>query len=194
MRFLYFLAILPPPLAGGEIHQVRLECAEKFKVYKALRPPVHITLYKPFHAEEVLEEKIIDLLKAGTSELPSFTQELENFGSFRKKVVYINALKSQELISLQSRVNSVILGNQLDPKPDEQPNPSFNPHITIAYRDLQAQDFPAVWNEYREREFRLSFPVGEFTLLKHQQGVWNPVFCFKLRGNTRKLISRRAGK
>ena len=183
MRFLYFLAILPPPLASREIHQLRLECAEKFKVYKALRPPVHITLYKPFHAEEDLEEKIIDLLKTGTIELPSFTQHLENFGSFRKKVVYINAQKSQELISLQSTVNSVIVSNQLDPKPDEQTNPSFNPHITIAYRDLQVNDFPAVWNEYKERVFRLSFPVEEFTLLKHQHGVWNPVFSFKLEGN-----------
>lgn len=184
MHFLYFLAILPPPSTGGEIHQVRLECAEKFKVYKALRPPVHITLYKPFHAEEALEQQIIDLLKAGTSELPSFTQQLENFGSFRKKVVYINALKSQELIRLQSRVNSVIVSNDFDPKPAEQTNPSYNPHITIAYRDLQASDFPAVWNEYKEREFRLSFPVEEFTLLKHQHEIWNPVFSFKLTGNS----------
>ena len=194
MRFLYFLAILPPPSASEEIHQIRLECSGKFKVYKALRPPVHITLYKPFHAEESSEEKIIDLLKAGTSELLSFTQQLENFGSFRKKVVYINALKSQELIGLQRSVNAVIVSNKLDPKPDENTNPSFNPHVTIAYRDLQANDFPAIWNEYKNREFKLSFPVNEFTLLKHQHEVWNPVFSFNLKGNARKPISRRAGK
>jgi 2'-5' RNA ligase len=176
MRSLYLLAILPPPLMSVEIHQVRQECADRFKVYKALRPPIHITLYKPFHADEALEKRIINLLAAATKDLPSFIQHLEDFGSFRKKVVYINALKSRELINLQAAVKSVIISNQFDPKPDEKDINSFHPHITIAYRDISAGIFQEIWKEYENRDLKLSFPVEDFTLLKHQHEKWNPVF------------------
>jgi 2'-5' RNA ligase len=180
MRHLYLLALLPPKELSAEIHEIRLECAKKFGVQKALRPPVHITLYRPFHAEQAFEDEMIRLLEQGTRGISSFTQNLENFGTFKSQVVFIKALTNPELIQLHEALVSVIRHNRLDKQLDEQKDQPFHPHITIAYRDIPAELFPAIWAEYKDRQVKYSFKADHFTLLKHENSKWNPIKDFKL--------------
>lgn len=180
MRHLYLLALLPPKDLSEEIHSIRLECAEKFGVQKALRPPIHITLYRPFHVEQDFENELIRLLEQGTKGIPSFTQDLENFGTFKSQVVFINALKSPELMRLQEAIVSVIRHNQLDKQLDKKKDQPFHPHITIAYRDIPADLFPSIWGEYKDRQVQYSFKADHFTLLKHENSKWNEVRNFNL--------------
>lgn len=180
MRHLYLLALLPPKDLSEEIHAIRLECAEKFGVQKALRPPVHITLYRPFHVEQEFQGELIRLLEQGTRGLRSFAQDLENFGTFKSQVVFINALKSPELVLLREAIVSVIRKNQLDKQLDKQKDQSFHPHITIAYRDIPADLFPAIWGEYKDRQVNFRFTADHFTLLKHENSRWNVVRDFNL--------------
>ena len=187
MRHLYLLALLPPKELSEEIHKIRLECAQKFGVQKALRPPVHITLYRPFHVEQDFEGELIRLLQQGTNGIPSFIQDLENFGSFKSQVVFIKALKSPKLMRLQEAIVSVIRQNQLDKQLDKQKDQPFHPHITIAYRDIPADLFPAIWGEYKDRQVRFSFKADHFTLLKHENAKWNAVSDFKLNPDIERL-------
>lgn len=180
MRHLYLLALLPPKDLSEEIHSIRVECAEKFGVQKALRPPVHITLYRPFHVEQDFEGELIRLLEQGTRGLPSFVQDLENFGSFKSQVVFINALKSPQLMLLREAIVSVIRHNHLDKQLDKQKDQPYHPHITIAYRDIPADLFPAIWGEYKDRHVNFRFTADHFTLLKHENSNWNVTRDFKL--------------
>lgn len=180
MSNLYLLAILPPLQLSEEIHQIRLECSEKFGVMKALRPPVHITLYRPFRAEEAFEKQLIRLLGPGTADIPPFTQKLENFGSFSNKVVFINALKTPELISLHKAIVSIFRKNHIDRQEEKQTSQAFSPHITIAYRDVLPEVFPKIWQEYKDRRFKRNFTADHFTLLKHDKVKWNPIKDFTL--------------
>ena len=180
MRHLYLLALLPPKELSEEIHEIRLECAQKFGVQKALRPPVHITLYRPFHAEQAFEDELIRLLDQGTRGIPSFTQELENFGTFKSQVVFIKALKSPELIRLHEAIVSVIRKNHLDKQQDQQKDQPFHPHITIAYRDIPMDLFPAIWGEYKDRKMKFRFEAKQFSLLKHENSIWNLIKDFQL--------------
>ena len=180
MPELYLVALLPPPQISEELHEIRLECSRKFGVFKALRPPVHITLYPPFHAEESFESQLAELLRQGTDEIPSFTLQLENFGSFDRKVVYINAIKSPELVSLQRAVVSVIANNQIDRQLESRKDQPFKPHITIAYRDIPRDTFPLIWKEYKDRQLKVSFKAEYFSLLTHKKSGWMSVEDFKL--------------
>lgn len=183
MPELYLIALLPPPEISEVLHEVRLECSRRFGIYKALRPPVHITLYPPFHAEESFENQLAELLRLGTVEIPAFTQQLENFGSFDRKVVYINAVKTPELLSLQQAVVSVIVSNRIDPQLEQRKDQPFKPHITIAYRDIPHGMFPLIWKEYKDRQLKISFQAENFSLLTHKKTGWISVEDFKLGGS-----------
>jgi 2'-5' RNA ligase len=179
MKGLYLIALLPPADLSEQIDEIRRECSVKFDVYKALRPPVHITLYPPFRFEEDLEKQLKYILQQQTLGSSRFTQHLENFGHFRKEVVFIKALNSPELTSLKQAITAVF---QKENTQDRSKTADFHPHITIAYRDVTPYKFQRIWNEYRNREFIAHFPAKQFTLLKHDNVRWNPVEDFALEG------------
>ena len=182
MKELYFIALLPPADLSEQIHQIRLQCSEKFGVYKALRPPVHITLYPPFRFEEILEKKLIHIIRQKTRGQAVFTQYLKDFGHFRKEVVFIKAPASPELTGLQQTVSALF--QKVDPKRFQ--SPAFHPHITIAYRDVRPETFNDIWAEYKNQTYSAHFIAEHFTLLKHDKIRWNAVENFELTGPANK--------
>lgn len=172
MKSLYLLAILPPTDLSAQIDSIRKECSEKFEVYKALKPPVHITLYRPIFMEESFEKKFSTLMKEIGYSVKPFVQKLENFDEFNSQVVCIKALKNPELINLRQSIVSVFRKHRIDPKETTGSLP-FIPHITIAYRDVLPEVFPLVWHEYKDRKFKKQFLIDHFTLLKHDKKQWN---------------------
>jgi 2'-5' RNA ligase len=171
MKNLYLTAILPPAQLSEQIDDIRKECAERFNVKAGLKPPVHITLYRPFFLEQKREAHLVKLLLPVTDHVP-FEQELENFNSFHMHTLFVRALKNPFLSSLQRSISSIMSRNKIDPR-EVKGNTLFNPHITIAYRDIPPEVFPLMWAEYRDRKFKRSFTIDGFTLLKHDRKKWN---------------------
>jgi 2'-5' RNA ligase len=67
-------------------------------------------------------------------------------------------------------------------KPDiEMEKHSFNPHMTIAYRDLTKENFMAAWPEFESRPFHASFLVDHICLLKHNRRTWDILHRAPLR-------------
>lgn len=182
MTALYLIAILPPEDLSRQIHEIRVQCSEKFGVQKALKPPVHITLYRPFKMDESYESKMIRLLQAAVSGQRPFRQDLENFEAFDMHAVVIRALKNPEIMKLQRAVASVFRKNNIDKLPTGSRNTSFRPHLTIAYRDILPEMFPLIWQEYKDARFKRSFTADHFSLLKHDGKQWNLMKDMKLSG------------
>ena len=172
MKFLYLLAILPPPDVSLKIDTIRKECAEKFGVVKALRPPVHITLYKPVWMEESREPELKAQLKEITTDRTPFRQKVRNFGKFGKNVVYINAINNPGLDQLHNVIWKTIRQMNLDPKSPDLPT-SFHPHFTIAYRDVSPELFEQIWSFYQQQVFEADFIADRFSVLKHDGKKWN---------------------
>lgn len=187
MKSLYLLALLPPPDLSSQIDEIRKECSEKFKVYKALRPPVHITLYRPVFMEEGFEKNFSILMKSVAYSLKPFMQKLENFDEFNSQVVCIKALKSAALNDLRQSIVSVFRKHRIDPKETSGSLP-YLPHITIAYRDVLPEVFPLIWEEYKNRKFKKRFLIDRFTLLKHDNQRWNVHEEFMLSGIDQPLL------
>ncbi|MFD2164377.1 2'-5' RNA ligase family protein [Paradesertivirga mongoliensis] len=176
---LYLTAILPPAELSEQIDDIRKELSERYNIYAALKPPVHITLYRPLNIEQSNESTLIKLLRpVGFNHRP-FTQELLNFDCFNIQTLFITVVKNPLLSALQKDVAAVFNKNKIDPK-EVKGNTSFHPHVTIAYRDIPPEIFPEIWDELKNRKFKRSFPVDHYSLLKHDGKKWQVFKDFAL--------------
>lgn len=166
MQDLFFIAILPPSAISKDIDGIRKQCSLEHQVYSALKPPVHITLIPPFKLDPTLQNKLIASLEQSRNFLP-FMQELRNYDGFPPKVVFINAIKNPGITGLHK-----MLKENLKIYSKESAG-SINPHITIAYRDVDPNIYDQIMEVYNKRRFHAHFMVDKFALLKHDGEKWN---------------------
>lgn len=169
-EFRYFLAIIPPEPVTSEVTAIKESFIDKYKSKAALRSPPHLTLHMPFQWKERKEERLFSVL-AQTSSFKPFTIELDGFGAFPPRTIFIQPKASAELEAMNMELlqatkrqlnlfHAVHIGG-------------FNPHMTVAFRDLRKPMFFEAWKEFEEKEFNASFEVNSFWLLKHNGKTWD---------------------
>ena len=180
----YFVALLPPPTIQVAINQVKHRFASRYQSRKALNAPPHITLQPPFdwprspaalsHGQREREATLSDVIQ-GLQELaavrPAVEVQLDGFAAFAPRVIYINVLKTPELVALQAAVTQYCAQEWglVDPRAQGRP---FRPHITVAFRDLTQANFRAGWSEFKDQPFAATFMVTDLTLLVHNDRHW----------------------
>ena len=170
MKSLYLIAILPPPEVAQRIDDIRKECSEKYQVFKALKPPVHITLYKPVWIDSDRETLLIESMRSVRTQNRAFTVQIENFARFDKRVLYLKALTNPEIVVLQHQIAGVFRDQGFDK--DAKTEQHYHPHFTLAYRDVTPEKFDEMWKEYQNRTFSENFAVDQFSILKHDGKKW----------------------
>jgi len=171
-NYLHLWAIVPPPPIEEQIDAIRKEFAESYGAVAALKPPVHVTLYKPFSVPVPEVKKHIEKLKRWAATQPSFTLELKNFGFFenpRSPVAFIDVIEHPDLESLNTALTEET--KQLFELVDKT-RQQFHPHFTIGYRDLSPQIFPEVKRAYSQRPFTATFDVKHLSLFRHNGKKW----------------------
>ena len=168
---LFFIALLPPDEVQQFVNQIKQHFAEIYNSRAAQKSPPHITLQPPF--EWQLEE-----LPALEQKLQEFAQTqapipitLNGFGAFRPRVIYINVLKTPELLGGQKDLMNYLESSLsiIDPVSKNRP---FAPHLTVAFRDLSKQNFRKAWSEFEQRKLHFEFTVFQLTLLNHNGRRW----------------------
>lgn len=175
----YFLAIIPPDPLAAEVTAIKQEFVERFNSKAALRSPTHITLHMPFQWKEVKEERLFNVL-AQTTKFKPFTIEVNGFGAFPPRTIFIQPEESVEL----ERMNMALLEatkRQLNLFHSVHIG-GFHPHMTVAFRDLRKPLFFEAWKEFEHRTFNASFEVSSFWLLKHNGKIWEPYKEFRFSG------------
>lgn len=163
-RALYFVAIIPPSGLRKTVEDIKQEFSKTFHVFHALKSPPHITLIPPFQLGKEPLKPIREKLMKLVSHESKFELSTKGFSSFGSRVIFIDIYKSQALNELYIHVNSVF-EHAMDKKP-------FNPHMTIAFRDLSKEIFEKAWPAYSEKSFSQSFEVDSISLLKHNGKKW----------------------
>ena len=169
---LYFLAIIPPQPIYDEVMTLKQEVLEKFDSKAALRSPPHITLHMPFKWKEKKEEHLIQKLSEFQFEASSFSLELQNFDFFPPRVVFVDLVNNELLNQMQKELVTHVRKalNILNADYKDKP---FHPHMTIAFRDLKKNRFQEVEEYFSKKEYKASFEVSGFHLLKHDGKRWN---------------------
>jgi 2'-5' RNA ligase len=171
MTSLYFIAIIPDEQLRKEVTDFKNFMTANYSSKAALTSPPHITLYPPFKIESIKENIIIDSLHDFVKGKAPFSVSLNGFGCFKPRVIYIRPEYSIELNNLQKQLllhltTTVELGNPQNEWP-------YNPHMTIANRDLQKKLFYEAWEIFHSRKFFRKFPVESIFLLKHNGKYWD---------------------
>jgi 2'-5' RNA ligase len=181
---LYMFAIMPPHELSLKIHEKRVEFSEKYKFTKALKPPVHITLYAPFKIEKAealqFEQHIVQLQHWADRQMP-FQIELSGYDFFANPnhpVIFIDVVKNAHLKELH---NSFLKEIQKYMDTEKQ-NTTYKPHITIGFRDTTAEAFPAIRAEYSKQTFNGSFVCDTIYLWLHNGKNWEVQKEFQLKG------------
>lgn len=165
---LYFIALIPPENIKEEIRSFKEEVKEKYNVKHALKLPAHITLQKPFKMPSPLEEELRAFLDKFSKKQQVFEIEVSGFGRFDQRAIFAEVTNKQPVIELFDKLQEGI-APFVHPK-DKQHN--IHPHLTIATRDLGRQNFPRVWEDFKDKNYEAIFKTESLFLLKHNGKLW----------------------
>lgn len=167
----FFIALLPPLAIQDYANEIKEYFAQHHNSRGAQNSPPHITLQPPFEwqldEQAVLEQALTSFAKTQTPVPIS----LNGFGAFPPRVIYLNVLKTPELLSLQqdlSRYCEASLGII-----NSSQHRAFIPHLTVAFRDLTKDQFCAAWDDFETRQVEYQFSASQLTLLIHDGNRWN---------------------
>lgn len=167
MTKFYYIAIYPPQNIIDEIREFKEDIAKNFNSVKALKNDAHITLLPPFSRELSLEQDIHIAFKKIDTNFSPFEIELNGFSNFpnpKNPVIFIKPEPNETLELLHLKVSEQFKFNKT----------SFNPHITIGYRDLTFENFENAWNKYQNLKYQRKFQVEKILLLRHD-GSWTKI-------------------
>ncbi|MBH8577531.1 2'-5' RNA ligase family protein [Nostocaceae cyanobacterium CENA369] len=168
----FFIALLPPQDIQEYANQIKQYFAENYASRHAQKSPPHVTLQPPFE----WVDNNVSVLEASLSEFASkqksLPMTLSGFAAFPPRVIYIDVVKTPELLSLQADLMNHLEASLgiVDEVGKKRP---FAPHMTVAFRDLTRQNFKAAWPEFENRQLYFEFTADKLTLLIHDGRRWN---------------------
>lgn len=181
-KSLYFIAVLPTSPILEEIDDLKHYFKDQYQSKASLNSPPHITLHMPFEWKEEKEARLINTLTAFSKNQTSLVLQLENFGCFEPRVIFINVIKNPLLDLLQKELHQVFK-KELNLFNAQYRDLPFHPHVTLAFRDLKKAMFYKAWEEFREKKFEHKLKVDRINLLKHDGKVWQVHAEFLLKEN-----------
>ncbi|WP_143959336.1 2'-5' RNA ligase family protein [Litoribacter populi] len=169
----YYIAIVPE----GEIQEkatgLKLAVKDKFNFKYALKSPAHVTLKMPFRYNEAKEQKLIDHLSTFLGQQPAFDLELKGIGRFGRRVLYIRVSQPPELMTLQQELGE-FCKRELK-LIEELADKAYNPHMTIASKDVKDSRFDECLAFLKEEGFFERLYVDKVALLKKGERNWEVV-------------------
>jgi 2'-5' RNA ligase len=166
---LFFIALMPGEDIQQEVTAFKQHCAQYFGASHSLTSPPHITLVPPFAWAEAQLPALKDALSGFAPQQFPFDVNLRDFGCFPPRVIFVDIVPNPALVALAERL-TIYLDQEVGLR--QTSSHGFNPHMTVAHRDLQKQVFPAAWAYFSKLEYRRSFPAKGLTLLRHEKGRW----------------------
>lgn len=170
-RNLYFIALIPDEQLRNEIRKIKEYMRDAYGAAHALKSPAHITLQMPFKRSPADESQISSFLKEFAAGERSFRVELDGYGAFPPRVIYIRITDPKPIEQLHRRMKKLL--TDIPGFQGEEIMQHVQPHITVATRDLDRASFNEAWPEMKDREFTGRFSVHSIFLLKHNGRHWD---------------------
>ncbi|WP_109831694.1 2'-5' RNA ligase family protein [Reichenbachiella versicolor] len=180
---LYFIAIVPEAPLYEELMWQKRFVADHFQSKAALNSPPHITLHMPFKWRSDREGPLLEKLTEFHFSGSSFEIQLKNFDFFEPRVVFIDVIENPVLRSLFTELSKHIR-KELKLVNADYKSRGFQPHVTIAFRDLKKPKFFEAKDYFDRQVFEARFFVDGFWILKHDGRKWNPFRFFHINNSS----------
>jgi 2'-5' RNA ligase len=174
---LKLIALLPPKEISDMVRAEQLLIAERWGPKHAMRTPPHLTLIPPLAVNANSFNTIKRIATEIAASAQSFPLQLKGFGAFKPRVVFIHPIITSELQSLYRQWRDA-LEAELPELLDRYPDRPYHPHLTLAHRDVYAEQFTSMWCHYQGQSFDASFDVNSFHILHHGREGWEPEIEF----------------
>lgn len=179
---LFFVALLPPQDIQDCATQIKQYFATQYHSRAALKSPPHITLQAPFRWLNADLPVLEACLREYASDRPSISIILSGFAAFPPRVIYIDVVRSPQLLDLQTDLMAR-LEAKLGISDRVSKTRPFAPHMTVGFKDLTKQNFRLAWQEFQSRQLYFEFAAHCLTLLRHDGTGWQIQSKFSFGGN-----------
>lgn len=169
----YFVGLLLPPAFESQIKLLKQGIAEQFQVKYALQSPAHLTLKMPFRYKEAKEAELAVRFTSLLETQEPFQLQLTRIGHFGNRNIHQQVAQSESLQHLQTTLRSFCKRSLH--LVEELSDRNFQPHVTLAYKDLKPANFEEVLAFARKNEVRGEFLVAQAYLLKKVEGRWKGI-------------------
>ena len=180
MKERYFIAVVLPQDIREEVHNFKKRMAEKHHAYQAFKSPAHITLHMPFKWESTKRSELDQALVQITEGIRPFEVVLQDFGVFEPRMIFVDVAENKCLRELRGK--ALLEMRKRNVYNGDYKNLGFQPHVTIAFRDLRKAKFYEAWETFKNQKYQRSFSVSGITLLKHQLDRWHEIGTFPFMG------------
>jgi 2'-5' RNA ligase len=170
---MYYIAIVLPKELDEQIIKFKYYMLEKYEARVGLKSPAHITIIPPFWLHPEKEESLRSDMDSLASQVQTFPLSTKDFAAFKPRTIYIDVVSSEPLKEVKKKADRFFTerpqyGIKLE-------NRAFNPHITIATRDLHKAAFAEAWPYFKDKEFRKDWTVEGLSLLRHNKKDWDVI-------------------
>lgn len=163
----YLLVLNPHEELRNKIMEEKKQFFETYKAGAVVYGKPHITLVN-FVQYQMMEERLVNRLKAVAMGYHPFKVELKNYGSFPSHTIYINITSKVPVQSLVKRIRSETQ-QLMKLNKENQPHFIMEPYLIIAGK-LQPGQYEKGWPEYSNKNFTGRFIAGAMLLLKRPVG------------------------
>jgi 2'-5' RNA ligase len=183
----YFIGLLPPPVLETSLHQVKVDLKAHFQVKYALQSPAHLTLKMPFRYKEAKEQELVIRITSLLEGQQSFSLQLKGIGHFGRRNIHHQVAPSSPLLELQKELRAFC--KRYLHLVEELSDRNFQPHLTLAYKDLKEGHFEEVLAFVKKNAVQADFLVDRAYLLKNVEGRWKVVAPIIFGKSTENLFS-----
>lgn len=169
----YFVGLLPPAALEAHFKTLKQGIADQFQVKYALQAPAHLTLKMPFRYKEAKEGELAVRFTTLLETQAPFQLQLTRIGHFGSRNIHQQVISSESLLQLQTTLRSFCKRSLH--LVEELSDRNFQPHVTLAYKDLKPTHFEEVLAFARKNAVQGEFLVEQAYLLKKVEGRWKAI-------------------
>ena len=169
----HFIGVLLP----DDLTQQLLKCREymnhKYGCRSGFGTPIHVTLVPPFQLPAPCTTADISAALAqmvAEKKLHPFNAEIEGFDAFGDRTLFAKVLPSAVWTAFRAAVYSAVA--QASPGAVRKDTRPFQPHITVANRDIPPGASTEALEYLNELELKTTFPVDNITIFERKDKRW----------------------
>ena len=175
----HFIGVLLPEDITLTLEDCRRYMNEAYGCKSGHGTPIHVTLVPPFRLQD--NYSTADLAHAIEKEVlpkkPGFTAHIENFDAFGDRTLFARVQTNDLWTRLRDEtVTAILKACPGCTKKDKRP---FQPHATVANRDIPAGVTAAALEVMNELNLVEDFPVNNITIFERKGSKWEVAVTYE---------------
>ena len=169
----HFIGVLLSQELTLRLEGYRKYMNQKYGCKSGFGTPIHVTLVPPFQLDDkLITADIVAALSQMASEKKwhAFNAKIDGFDAFGDRTLFAKVIPSAVWTAFRASVYNTI--SALSPGNLRRDNRPFQPHITVANRDIPAGASTEALDYLNQLELKAAFPVDNITIFERKDKRW----------------------